>query len=200
MNPPLRSLPSSPRHSVPLLRATSDGLWHWLSSRRTCFARSSSFSIRATSERILSPLSPQIIDAGGPENGFEMVATMRREQGAGAGTAVYSMVPFSLRTSHGLRGYVRDVLNPARPANDCALPAYQPSGSPLGAHTYASMRAGYEPPLRFLFVDHGGFGVEIDSAGQEELFPRKQGCFVRRPLAANAGDNAVPGVESVTGR
>jgi hypothetical protein len=42
--------------------------------------------------KILSPVSPQIIDAGSPENGFKMVATMRREQGAGGGTAVYSLV------------------------------------------------------------------------------------------------------------
>jgi len=62
------------------------------------------------------------------------------------------------------------------------------------------MCARYEPPLRFLFVDHDGFGVEIDSPVQDELFPRKEGYFVRRPLAANAGDDAVPPVEPVTGR
>lgn len=62
------------------------------------------------------------------------------------------------------------------------------------------MCARYEPPSRFLFVDHDGVGVEIDSPIQDELFPRKQGYFVRRPLAADAGDDAVPRVEPVTGR
>ena len=62
------------------------------------------------------------------------------------------------------------------------------------------MCARYEPPLRFLFVDHDGVGVEIDSPIQDELFPRKEGYFVRRPLAADAGDEAVPRVKPVTAR
>ncbi|TPG21391.1 SOS response-associated peptidase [Variovorax ginsengisoli] len=62
------------------------------------------------------------------------------------------------------------------------------------------MCARYESPLRFLFVDHDGVGVEIDSPVQDELFPRKEGYFVRRPLAADTGDDAVPRVEPVTGR
>lgn len=42
--------------------------------------------------KIFSPVDPQIIDIGGSENSFKMVATMRLEQGAGAGTAIYSLV------------------------------------------------------------------------------------------------------------
>jgi hypothetical protein len=42
--------------------------------------------------KILSPVDPQVIDVGSAENGFKMVATMRRSQGAGAGTSIYSLV------------------------------------------------------------------------------------------------------------
>ena len=42
--------------------------------------------------KVLSPVDPQIIDIGGMANGFKMVATMRRDQGAGSGSAVYSLV------------------------------------------------------------------------------------------------------------
>lgn len=41
--------------------------------------------------KVLSPVAPQIIDRGDKDNGFKMVATMRREQGAGSGTAIYSL-------------------------------------------------------------------------------------------------------------
>lgn len=42
--------------------------------------------------KILSPVDPQLIDIGSSENGFKMVASMRRDQGMGAGTAIYSLV------------------------------------------------------------------------------------------------------------
>lgn len=59
----------------------------------------------------------------------------------------------------------------------------------------------YEPPMRFLFVDADGVGVPVDVPPvQPELFPRKTGYFVRRPLAAGAGDEAVPAVEAAAGR
>lgn len=41
--------------------------------------------------KVLSPVAPQVIDPGDKDNGFKMVATMRREQGAGHGTAIYSL-------------------------------------------------------------------------------------------------------------
>ncbi|RZI54719.1 MAG: hypothetical protein EOP12_01330 [Pseudomonas sp.] len=42
--------------------------------------------------KILSPVDPQIIDSGSSENSFKMIASMRRDQGIGAGTAIYSLV------------------------------------------------------------------------------------------------------------
>lgn len=41
--------------------------------------------------KILSPVAPQIIDMGDKDNGFKMVATMRKDQGMGAGSAIYSL-------------------------------------------------------------------------------------------------------------
>lgn len=42
--------------------------------------------------KVLSPVNPQIIDPGDKNNSFKMVATMRREQGQGAASAVYTLV------------------------------------------------------------------------------------------------------------
>jgi hypothetical protein len=42
--------------------------------------------------KVLSPVPAQVIDYGSNDNSFKMVATMRKDQGAGAGTAVYSLV------------------------------------------------------------------------------------------------------------
>lgn len=42
--------------------------------------------------KILSPVATQVIDMGDKENGFKMVATMRKEQGLGAASAVYALV------------------------------------------------------------------------------------------------------------
>ena len=41
--------------------------------------------------KVLSPVTPQVIDLGDKDSGFKMVATMRRAQGAGHGTAIYSL-------------------------------------------------------------------------------------------------------------
>ena len=42
--------------------------------------------------KVLSPVASQVIDLGDQANGFKMVATMRREQGLGASSAVYMLV------------------------------------------------------------------------------------------------------------
>lgn len=49
--------------------------------------------------KILSPVNPQIIDTGSSENSFKMVASMRRDQGVGAGSAIYSLVVNTFDTS-----------------------------------------------------------------------------------------------------
>lgn len=36
--------------------------------------------------------------------------------------------------------------------------------------------------------------------GQYDMWPRYQGVFVRRPPEHDSGDEAVPGIEAVTGR
>ena len=42
--------------------------------------------------KILSPVASQVIDTGDKDNAFKMVATMRKEQGLGAASAVYALV------------------------------------------------------------------------------------------------------------
>ena len=42
--------------------------------------------------KILSPVATQVIDMGDKDNGFKTVATMRKEQGLGAASAVYALV------------------------------------------------------------------------------------------------------------
>ena len=49
----------------------------------------------------------------------------------------------------------------------------------------------HEPPFRFLFVDHHGVGGEIDFAGSGRAFHESRVTFGRRPLATDAGHEAV---------